>query len=370
MIFSTLLRACWLSLAVVLASGVVPARAQEALQEERDFLRIRLDGREIRLEAMVVRPVTTQGRLPLALITHGRTSSTVSMGELRAARYATLARDLARRGWLAAVVMRRGAGQSDGPLPSAISCAHLDMAARFKMDADELEAALRVLQGRQDVDPQRVILLGESAGGAAAMTLASRKPPGLRGVINVAGGLNLESCVEKGRDALVASVRSWQVPAPAPQLWVYARNDELFPPVLVDRMRSAALDGGGDIRFVDLPEIKPRGHLIFVHGLARHLWLREMDISLRAWGLPTVPADRGRSFHARLGLTTRVEVFERYFSAPGEKAMALSRSKKDFTYWFGTDALDAARTNALASCAKIASDCVVAFENDRLLLAD
>ncbi len=361
-------------LGVFVAAWPVPyASAQDvpvgaSLRQENGFLRIQAKGREVRLESLIVRPEGVTGPLPLAIITHGRSSSSLSMGDLRAARYATLARDLARRGWLAAVVMRRGAGQSDGPLPSLTSCPSPDIAGAFGDDADDIEGALRALQARSDVDGQRVILLGESAGGATALALMRRKPPGLRGIVNVAGGLNLEACTERGQDALVAAMTAWQGPDAAPQLWIYARNDELFPPALVARMRKAALDAGADVRFIDLPELKPRGHMAFLHGQARHLWLREMDVSLRAWDLPTIPRDRGRSFHAKLGLSTRLDVFERYFSGPGERAMALSRSKKQFRYWFGTTDLERAKANALRDCGVLASDCVIAFENDRFML--
>ncbi len=370
---ATILRALGLLAALAVAVAPPPAVAQDApigepLRQENGFLRIQAKGREVRLESLIVRPEGATGRLPLAIITHGRNSSSLSMGDLRAARYATLARDLARRGWLAAVVMRRGTGQSDGPLPSLASCPAPDVAGSFGDDADDIEGALRVLQARPDVDGQRVILLGESAGGATAMALMRRKPPGLRGVVNVAGGLNLEGCTERGQDALVAAMTAWQGPDAVPQLWIYARNDELFPPALVARMRKAALDAGADVRFIDLPELKPRGHMAFLHGQARHLWLREMDASLRAWGLPTIPRDRGRTFHAKLGLTTRLDVFERYFSGPGERAMALSRSKKEFRYWFGTTDLETAKANALRDCGALAPDCVIAFENDRFLL--
>ncbi|RDJ23035.1 hypothetical protein DWF00_06655 [Bosea caraganae] len=353
---------------VTLGAGL--AAAQEPLRQEDTFLRIRLDQRDVRLEALIVRPEGAQGRLPLVLITHGKSSSSISMGDLRASSYATVARDFARRGWLAAVVMRRGFGQSDGPYPSSTSCANLNLAPVFNSDADELEAALQALQKRDDVDPARAIAIGESAGGAAVLALARKKPPGLRGIINIAGGLSIDNCVDKSRDALVEVVKGFQQPGAAPQLWIYARNDELFPPGLVDRMRSAALDAGGNVRFVELPETKPRGHLIFRHSQARLAWLREMDASLRAWQLPTWSPAQARQHFAKLGLTTRADVFERYFAAPGEKAMALSRSNKQFRFWYGADTLDRARTGALSDCGKTWRDCVVAFENDRLVLPE
>lgn len=352
---------------LLLCQGLAAPAGAQALREEQGFLRARIDGRDVRLESLIVRPENATGRLPLALITHGKAASSLSMSDLRAVNYASVARDLARRGWLAAVVVRRGFGQSDGPFPSMPSCGKQDLTQRFASDIDDLEGALRVLRERPDVDPQRIIAIGESAGGATVMGLASRKPEGLRGVVNVAGGLNIEDCVEKGRDALVATVKRWQSAGSAPQLWIYARNDELFPPDLVDRMRTAALDGGGDVRFVALPEMKPRGHQIFRSAPARLVWLREMDASLRAWGGPTWAPATARAAYARLGLTTRADVFERYFSAPGEKAMAYSKASKSFRYWFGAETLTTARENALRDCAKAAGDCVVVFENDQSL---
>ena len=132
---------------------------------------------------------------------------------------------------------RRGAGPSDGSLPLLASRPAPDIAGPFGEDSDDIEGALRALQARPDVDGQRVILLGESAGGATAMALMRRKPPGLRGVVNVAGGLNPEGCRERGQDALVGAMTAWQGPGAVPQLWIYARNDEHFPPPLVARMR-------------------------------------------------------------------------------------------------------------------------------------
>lgn len=355
-----------LALAVGLCLAAGAAGAQEPLREEPGFLRVQIEGREARLETLIIRPDGISGGLPLALITHGKAPSNTRMGELRAVNYASIARDLARRGWIAAVVVRRGFGQSDGPFSAeGASCGQSDMVQRFENDAKELEAALKALTERRDVARDRIIALGESAGGAAVMALAQRKPPGLKAVINVAGGLDLGDCVEKGRDALVATVRHWPWKDTLPQLWVYAANDELFPPALVDRMRAAALDRGGDVRLIALPEIKPRGHAAFHNVRARFVWLQAMDDSLRAWKLPTLPAGRPKAEFERLGLEGRPSVFENYFSAPGEKAMAVSSTGKSFTYRYGEKDLEAARRNTLSECGKKAEDCRVVFENDR-----
>jgi len=349
-----------------LGLAATAAPAQEPLREETGFLRVQIDGRTARLETLIVRPDDARGRLPLALITHGKAPSHAKMSDLRAINYAGIARDLARRGWIAAVVVRRGFGQSDSPFSTdGAGCDRPDMVKRFENDANELQAALKALAERPDVDPDRIIALGESAGGAAVMALAQRRPPGLKAIINAAGGLDLGECVEKGRDALVATVRHWPWKDTLPQLWVYAGNDELFPPSVVDRMRAAALDRGGDVRFITLPEVKPRGHAVMHNNRARFVWLPEMDASLRAWKLPTLSVGRPQSEFERLGLAGRASVFEGYFSAPGEKAMAVSRTGKTFSYRYGEKDLETARQNALSECDKKAKNCGVAFENDR-----
>ena len=67
------------------------------------------------------------GKLPIALIAHGKPGSEGRMLDERAGEYVRQARDLARRGWLAVVAMRRGYGGSDGPaLGAAQLRKHLD----------------------------------------------------------------------------------------------------------------------------------------------------------------------------------------------------------------------------------------------------
>lgn len=342
--------------------------AQEPLKEEAGFVRIRLNERSVRLETLVVRPEKAEGRLPLALITHGKSASTVAMGETRPRNYAWLARDLARRGWIAAVVIRRGFGQSNGPGSARATCANTDFGERLGEDASELAAAIDVLRERDDVDGDRIVAIGESAGGAAVLGLAQARPAGLRGVINLAGGLALEGCEDKSREALVRTMTAWQKPDTPPQLWIYAANDTLFPPPLVERMRSAALDAGDDIRFVELPAVRPNGHLIFNNTSARFAWMKELDASLRAWELPTwSPAEMRRHF-VGLRLAGRTDSYDRYFSAPGEKAMALSRSRRSFTYVYGGRSLDEVKARALKNCSERATECVIAFENGRFML--
>src|SRR5207253_3163749 len=106
-------------------------------------------------KALVVRPANAVGRLPIALITHGKNVSASKNQALRADLMRPQARDFAARGWLAVVVIRRGYGQSDG-FPGVsrgavyMTCQNSDLVRGFDTEADDLAGALEALAARQD----------------------------------------------------------------------------------------------------------------------------------------------------------------------------------------------------------------------------
>ena len=201
------------------------------------------------------------------------------MLESKASDYAGPARDLARRGWLAVVVMRRGFGQSDGPMAASVSCATTSFADRFAADADDLQGALAAVSKRPDADPDRAIAIGVSAGGAAVVALAARNPTNLRGVVSVSGGLRMPDCPKE--DVLVNAYKDFGAASRVPNLWVYARNDSFFGPELVERMQSAFLDGGGDVKLVHVRKVRP-GRAQHVHSRRRQAAVADGDGCLPA----------------------------------------------------------------------------------------
>ena len=87
-----------------------PIQAQGDLVEDPSPLRVVIRGKPVRLEALTVRRADAAGRLPIALIAHGKPNTQGRMSDQHARDYLMQARDLARRGWLAVIVMRRGFG--------------------------------------------------------------------------------------------------------------------------------------------------------------------------------------------------------------------------------------------------------------------
>jgi hypothetical protein len=99
--------------------------------EENGFFRVTIAGRSYRLEALTVKRADSTGRLPIALIAHGKPGNLQGMLDDHAKNFVEIARDLASRGWLAVAVIRRGFGQSDGPMPSPVTCQSTSFIPRF-----------------------------------------------------------------------------------------------------------------------------------------------------------------------------------------------------------------------------------------------
>lgn len=359
-----------LSAGIAVLAIAAPAKAQIATDEfvaERTFFRTNIDGKSVRLEGLLLkRADLASSKLPVAIITHGKSANLTDMLESKASDYAGSARDLARRGWLSVVVMRRGFGQSDGPMPADLTCDSNSFLNRFSADAADLQGALDVVVKRPDVDPDRAIAIGVSAGGAAVMALAARNPKNLKGVINVSGGLAMPGCPKD--EVLVNAFKDFGATSRIPTLWVYAKNDSLFPPATVERMQSSYLDGGGDVKLVMFDKHGTDGHSIFADASGRLKWMMEMDGFLRFHDLPTSRRDSVPELLKLLKLSDNNRPFlENYLAAPTYKAMAMTADGKSHATQYGAQSMEVARKSVLEYCQeqfKATEPCKIVMEND------
>ena len=333
---------------------------------ERTYFRIKIGDRPVRLEGLVIKRSDLTGRLPVALITHGKPANLTDMLDSRATDYAGQARDFARRGWLSVVVMRRGFGQSDGPIPAAMSCESSSFTNLFSADADDLQGALEVVSKRPDADPDRAIAIGVSAGGASVVALAARNPKNLRGVISISGGLRMTNCPKE--DALVTSYKEFGLAGRVPSIWIYAKNDSYFGSALVERMQAAYLDGGGDVKLVMYDKFGNDGHALFSAATGRAQWLMEVDGFLRFLDLPTSKRDSINELMKLLKMDERNRDFlERYLAAPTHKVMAQTADGKSHATQYGASSMEIARTAVIESCRehfKAVEPCKIVMEND------
>jgi dienelactone hydrolase len=371
----------------VAVAKIEPARSPSAtasatsgldneLLEERTFLTVQNDKGRFRLEALVVRPAKADGRLPIALITHGKNAKAAENQALRADMMLPQARDFAARGWLAVVVLRRGYGQSDG-LPGVsrgaayMACENADLARGFEVEADDLDGALKVVAARSDADGSRAIAIGQSLGGGVVLAFAARRPAGLLGVVNVSGGAwrtNGEGNVCQ-HDDLVAAMATLGARTRIPTLWLYAENDSLFPPELVTRMRDAYAASGGRAELLMFPPIMHDGHRLFADFGGRVKWLRAVDGFLHTHGMPNANLARAEMVMSTTKLGARARpVVEEYLSTPAPKLLVATPSGAG-AYWVANpNDIEGARKRLLTNCReKSGAECTVVMENNELV---
>jgi len=269
------------ALAVMFALATA-THAAAADQLHREDLRIPMAAAGPRgLEAMLIRPPGT-GRYPLALLSHGAPRDAAARADMTPNGLYAQAVTLARRGFAALVVMRRGYGTSGGGYAeNSGPCDRRNYMIAAKSSAADLRAAVDAMDRRADLTTQGMIAAGVSAGGFASIALSADPPPGLAAVINFAGGRGSRAdhnvCDEA---ALVRAFATMGKTSRIPMLWVYAGNDKFFGPDLARRMHAAFTAAGGRAQFIAAPAFGRDGHGLF-SATGAPVWTPLLDGFLR-----------------------------------------------------------------------------------------
>jgi dienelactone hydrolase len=364
-----LLTAAALALAAASAYGA-PAIARSHIDIKPLRLPVEFDGESIELEALMVKPAA-QGRYPLALITHGSPRLGEARRRMSAAQMSFQAEELARRGYVAVVVMRRGFGTSHGIWDeSSGRCDAPDHEGAARESARDLRAALRALATRPEVDASRSVVIGQSAGGIGTLALAADPPPGLRAVVNFAGGRGSRAPNDICReDRLIAAYAALGKTARVPSLWIYTENDLYFGPELARRMFAAyrAEGGVGELRL--LPAFAEDGHALFARRGGVAQWRPLLDAFLRKNDLPTWDAPPAEPSVKRLlppgDLAEQyLDHWDRYLQSSDNKAFAISATGR-FAWRSGHYTVESARSAALDACGL--QSCRIYSQNDAVV---
>ncbi len=226
--------------------------------------------KRLTLEATLYRP-DGPGPFPLVVLSHG-TARDPRQRIGNRLRYDAQSWEFVSMGFAVVIPMRRGYGHSEGEYAEAEGpCDRARFYEAGQESAKDLRATIEYVMTLPFIDPQRLVLAGHSSGGFASLILASHGLPGVRGVINFAGGRGSKENMNCSPDRLVEACALAGRTSRTPTLWVYAENDTYFPPWLAREMHAAFTGAGGQSRFVMLPPFCEEGHYLFtdVRGLAR-----------------------------------------------------------------------------------------------------
>jgi dienelactone hydrolase len=275
-----------LTSALIVAAAMLPAMSieQELQLDYRMNEHIVLipagDGHHARLETTVFQP-NGPGPFPLIIINHGKDPGHPNLQSRD--RFYHMAHAFVERGYAVMVPMRQGFADSTGNYRDH-GC---DMTANGYAQAEDVADALEYARNQGWVDTGHIVIAGQSYGGLATIALGTQDLPGVRGLINFAGGLRDDSNSCGWRSALVTAFAEYGGQNKVPSLWMYGQNDSLFSPELVARMHDAFEQAGGHARLVEYAPFKRDAHGMLASRDGQKVWLTDTMRFLDGVGMPT-----------------------------------------------------------------------------------
>jgi dienelactone hydrolase len=316
--------------------------------------------------------VSTPGKHPLALLTHGTSNVASEKMELTPWAYLGQAMWFARRGYVALVIIRRGYGSSGGEQDGTNGgCREgATFEATGEASADDLRNAANYAEHEMpEVDATRIVSAGVSTGGFAQVALTAHPPAGLLAAISFAGGRGGDGkgdlCNEAG---IVAAYRAFGRKSHTPMLWIYAENDKWFSPNYAHKFEAAFQSGGGHDEFVLAPPDGDDGHHLYAHPA---VWSATVDKYIAEHRLPTVSPPYAPpplpNVEPPQGLGEHgIAAFKVYLAAGPHKAFA-TNGESYYGYSVGMFSQELADEHAVENCNKVrkgGTACVVRVRGD------
>lgn len=266
--------------AIVARVSLAAAGDSPTLQEEMWALPLPMP-----VIAYVVRPVG-DGPFPVAIMNHGVSLDPVQRGFFPAVEFRDAAMWFARQGYMVVVPSGPGYGAAAFDVPEAgLFTAFFSKIGKCTnpnfRDAGLAAAQLNLwiieyTNTLKQVVPDRVIVIGQSAGGWGSIALSSVNPPSVRAIITFAagrggrvGGKPNNNCAP---DRLVEATGAFGRTSRIPMLWIYIENDTFFGPDLAKRMHTAFTAAGGKAEYHLFPPHGGDGHFFIGAADAVPIW--------------------------------------------------------------------------------------------------
>lgn len=257
--------------AALLAAGGTWAQGRE------EVVRIPTTG-GVSMVATVMCP-PGEDRKPVVVINHGSPAAGSRRATMAPPRYSGLSAWFLSRGYIVVLPLRRGYGETGGTwAENYVSCKAPDYYNAGLQGAADIKAALDYVRAQPYAAPDRSLVVGQSAGGWAALALSSLNPPNVSGMIDFAGGRGGHQKMRDGSlgnctpDALVAAAGKYGATARVPTLWIYTANDSFFAPALARRMFDAYNAAGGRGTYRPLGAFGKDGHALAGSNKGVAIW--------------------------------------------------------------------------------------------------
>jgi len=235
----------------------------------------------IKLETTLYLPEGA-GPFPLVIINHGKDPGNPRF-QARS-RYVDAARFFLLRGYAVMAPMRQGFSKSTGRYDDA-GC---NVERLGRTQADDVVAALDYATKQPWADKTRIVVLGQSAGGWATLAFGTRDYPGVKGLINFAGGVEQKQCIDWPQ-SLITAAGTYGKETHVPSLWFYGDNDHYFQPLIWKAMHDHYVATGTSAEVVDFGIFGSDSHIMFGAVDGDRIWQPKVDAFLREIDMPDQP---------------------------------------------------------------------------------
>jgi dienelactone hydrolase len=329
----------------------------------------------VELETTIFKP-PGPGPFPLVIMNHGK-----ALGNPRNQsrdRFIAISREFVERGYAVVIPMRKGFSKSTGDYAD-YGC---DMTSNGQAQADDLQSALEYLVTQSWADKDRIVVAGQSYGGLATMAFGTRHFPGVKGLINFAGGLKMHGGSCQWQASLIKAFTEYGAKTTLPSIWFYGANDQHFGPGLAAKMHEAYLQAGGHAKLIAYGPFKKDAHGMSGSREGVKVWWPETEKFLKEIGLPTEPVlalndqySMPATNYAALDNVEAVpylkekdrEQYRAFLGKPSPRAFAMSSTGA----WSWAEDGDDPAAQALANCQKSSSaPCKLYAVNSQVVWAD
>lgn len=280
----------WLAFIAVVLSflGAYPARpafAQPSVIDttlNESVKMVRKQGLfSIDLETTTFKP-DGDGPFPVALINHGKAN-----GDPRfQVRYrpTVAVRYFLQRGYAVVVPMRQGFSKSGGSYIGG-GC---NVESNGRVQAEDVKAVLDDVVLQPWADKTQMLVLGQSHGGWTTLAFGALGYPGVKALVNFAGGLRQEGCVA-WENNLALGAANYARQTLLPSLWFYGDNDSYFQTSTYRAMFEQYTAAGGKAQLVAFGTFGADAHSLFGAVAGQGIWQPEVSKFLQANDLPSAP---------------------------------------------------------------------------------
>jgi dienelactone hydrolase len=272
-------------IALALFAGASAVHAQQtgldnSLNEQVVMVPAGSGTQAIELETTIFKP-PGNGPFPLVIMNHGKQPGNPRLQKRD--RFLVVSREFVKRGYAVMIPMRKGFSRSSGHYTD-YGC---NMTGNGYLQAVDLQSTLEYAAAQSWVDSDHVVIAGQSYGGLATMAFGTRSFPGVRGLINFAGGLRTDGGSCQWQASLTDAFADYGKRSSLPSIWFYGQNDSYFNHEVASRLYNAYVGSGGHAQLVAYGAFKQDAHNLLGSRDGVKIWWPETEKFLRRIGMPT-----------------------------------------------------------------------------------